>query len=75
MKLDDLEDLILDLANSDDGQGLIVLRQPILNDPETRKLYIALLRIPMFDQFKKVMFYDVLQQLCHKVSLLKSNKV
>lgn len=30
---------------------------------------MALLKIPMYSQMSKVMFYDVLQQLCDKINL------
>lgn len=35
---------------------------------------MAMLKIPMYDQLKMVMFYDVLQQLCDKVNLMNFNK-
>ena len=36
IKLEDLEGLIVDLANSDEGQGLIVLRELIMKDEKAR---------------------------------------
>ena len=59
--LKDLEALLLDLAKSNDGKDLIVLRDKFMSDEAIRRLYIGMLRIPLFHQLKKVMFYDVLQ--------------
>ena len=35
---------------------------------------MAMLDIPMYDDFKKVMFYDVLQQLSIHIVMYKNNK-
>ena len=39
-----------------------------------RRRYMAMLDIPMYDDFKKVMFYDVLQQLSIHIVMYKNNK-
>lgn len=43
-------------------------------DEEMRQRFITMLNIPTYKQMKYVMFYDVLQQLCDKVNLLKFTK-
>lgn len=59
--LTDLEALILELANSDDACGLVVFRDLIRTDKSVRRLYIGMLKVPLYHQLTKVMFYDVLQ--------------
>ena len=71
---DDLDSLIVDLANNEETKELIVLRELILEDENARNRFIGKLKIPLYEQFKKVMYYDVLQQLCHKKNLLEFNK-
>ena len=61
IKMKDLEALIVELAKSDDGQGLIVLKELVLKDLKTKKRFIGMLKIPTYDKFRRVMFYDVLQ--------------
>lgn len=39
-----------------------------------RRRFLSYLNIPTYYQLKKVMFYDVLQQLCYRVNLVLNNK-
>lgn len=70
--INDLEPLIKDLVNSDEGVELLVLDDPKLKDyfdkfilrlrasKKYRQLFGAKLGIPTYMQLKKVMFYDTL---------------
>jgi len=39
-----------------------------------RRRYIAMLDIPMYEDFKKVMFFDVIQQLAIFIVMYKNNE-
>ncbi len=52
----------------------MIFAEDIKNDTKFRREFICFLDIPLYDQFKKVMFYDVLQQLADKVNLMNFNK-
>ena len=82
-----LEQLLIDVAESDTACALILNHEKII--PEfggdttdekdfdlncmRRRRYMAMLDIPMYDDFKKVMFYDVLQQLTIFIVMYKYN--
>ena len=63
-----------DLMKSTDGRELVVLIDKLENNPATLRKFITMLTIPMYKQLTHVMFYDVLQMLCHKVNLVNFNK-
>ena len=71
----DLPKLITRLANSKKGQKMLVfpnlIRQGDKHDIDN---YIRLLEIPTFRQLKRVMFHDVMQQLCLIVIKVQRNK-
>ena len=72
--IDKLKAFIVELAKSSDGHELIIWHEKVLTNFTHRRRFVALLSIPTYDQFKKVMFYDVLQQLCDKKNLLKHSE-
>ena len=45
----DLDDLILRLANSNDCQDIIVLKDLVIVDESARKRFIGYLKIPTYD--------------------------
>ena len=90
-----MEQFLIDLAESDSARDLLLSPAKVI--PEfggdagedqnfdkncmRRRRYIAMLDIPMYEDFKKVMFYDVLQQLTlmivmhhYNASKIKNNK-
>ena len=84
-----LEQFIIDLAESDGADLLLVHAEKIIPDWDDegdddnkdfdkncarRRRYMAQLEIPMYDNFKKVMFYDVLQQLTLQVVMYHYNQ-
>lgn len=46
----------------------------VSKDKVLRQRLIGKLNIPTYNQVKQVMFYDVLQQLCDKINLVKFNE-
>ena len=78
---------MIDLAESDTASALILNHEKIIPQFEggvteekdfdinclRRRRYMAMLDIPMYDDFKKVMFYDVLQQLAIHIVMYKYN--
>lgn len=65
IEIEDLESLIIDMANSFEGRELIVMHERVLADEKFRMRFMAMLQIPTYNQLRQVMFYDTLQQLCH----------
>lgn len=70
MPVDKLEDLIMDCAKSDnDEAGALIPFKKRTADPankEFRVRQIMALEIPTYKNMTQVMFYDVLQKLCHQ---------
>ncbi len=60
ISIDDLDELIKTLASSTESQKLVILHEQIANNDSIRHRFLAYLNVPCYDQFKKVMFYDVL---------------
>jgi len=58
--IQDLEKVIIRMAKSREGQELIIMHEQILESATKRRIFMAMLKIPTYDQMKKVMFYDVL---------------
>ena len=50
---------------------MIIARDRVVEDPNFRQRFIAVLQIPTYFQLTKVMFYDTLQQICDKKNLIK----
>ena len=83
-----LEQLLIDVAESDTACALILKPEQLIPEFEgdtadekdfdvncmRRRRYMAMLDIPMYDDFKKVMFYDVLQQLTIFIVMYKYNE-
>ena len=92
----DLEQFLIDLAESDSARELLLSpasmvpqfggdttggEQDFDKNCMRRRRYMAMLDIPMYEDFKRVMFYDVLQQLTllvvmqrYNAKKIKSNK-
>ena len=58
--IEDLDGLIKALASSKESQNLVILHEQMANDDSVRHRFLAYLNVPCYDQFKKVLFYDVL---------------
>ena len=83
-----LEQLLIDIAESDTACALVLKPEQLIPEFEgdtadekdfdvnclRRRRYMAMLDIPMYDEFKKVMFYDVLQQLSIFIVMYKYNE-
>ena len=72
--IQDLERFVIRLAEHREACELIIMHEEILKDQHLRRRFLAMLNIPTYDQLKKVMFYDVLQQLADKVNFLEFNR-
>ena len=64
MRIDQLPQLIKELAVSHEGKNLLIQPERMAKDEHFRELFCAKLNIPTFDKMTKAMFYDTLQQLC-----------
>ena len=47
--IEDLERFIIRLAESRDGHELIIMHEEILKNPQTRRRFVALLNVPMYN--------------------------
>jgi hypothetical protein len=63
----------LELIKSSEAKDLVIFPDKIAKNARIRTKFIAKLQIPTYCQLTKVMFYDVLQQLCNKKNLMLFN--
>ena len=72
--IQDLDKMVEQLAKLESSSELFVYQHAVESSSVFRRRLIGALEIPMFDNFKKVMFYDVLQQLIKRAFKLYHNK-
>ena len=65
----DLNAFMLQLVRTPWGKELVIDHAKVSESLLERKQFVARLGIPTYDQLKKVMFYDTLQQLCYMKNL------
>ena len=61
------------MSRTESGRELFFFKDLVSTDPQFRDNLISSLEIPTFGRFKQVMFYDVLQMLCHRMIKIKYN--
>ena len=66
--------MLIDLVNSEEAENMFIHKQVFIESKEFRSRLIAQLKIPTFDNFKKVMFYDVVLKLVFRAFKLNHNK-
>ena len=64
MLLEGLDTLLAEMIETEDASQLVVLNKKEVKVDAKRERYIAMLQIPTYEKGKRVMFYDVLLQLC-----------
>ena len=75
IKIYDLENLILDLLQSD--TSLLPFKNYFINEEKARKKFIAHLCIPTYNSFQDYYYFDILVALCRETCKIQyiSNKV
>ena len=73
ISIEDLEHLIVDLSKDDFTGGSFIHQSNIEDSQHFRESLVSALQIPTFGQFKKVMFYDILQKMCYRAFKISHN--
>ena len=74
ISIEDLENLLVDMAKDEFIAGAFIHQTDIHDNQDYRKRLISALELPTFGQFKRVMFYDLLQKLCYRAFKISHNK-
>ena len=60
ISIDDLEQLVLDLIETEEGSNLVIFKDLIKEHPVLRRRFLAKLNIPTYSQLQKVYYMDTL---------------
>ena len=74
IKVTQVEDLLKELYQNEKCRKMLYFKGAAIESHQFCLRLVGSLEIPTFGQFKRVMFYDVLQQLCYRSFKIQHNQ-